>query len=67
MQTIPNTNLENTTLKLGVNVGLGEHTLSLEGINLPDNLSVYVTDLANGSETLLNKHNYTFNVTDTPT
>ena len=51
---------------MGVNASLGEHTLSLEGINLQDNLSVYLTDLANGSETLLNKHNYTFNVTDVP-
>ena len=66
VQTIPATGLENTTLKLGVNAGLGEHALSLEGINLPENLNVYLTDLTNGSETLLNKHDYTFNVTDAP-
>lgn len=66
VQTIPTTGLENTTLKLGINAGLGEHTLSLEGINLPENLNVYVTDLENGSEILLNKNDYTFNVTDAP-
>lgn len=65
-QTIPATNLENTTLKLGINAGLGEHTLSLESINLPENVNVYLTDLANGSETLLNKHDYTFSVTNAP-
>ena len=30
----------------------------------PENLNVYVTDLENGSETLLNKYDYTFNVTE---
>ena len=66
VQTIPATGLENTIFEVGINAGLGEHTLSLEGINLPDNLSVYLTDLDNGSQALLNKYDYTFNVTDTP-
>ena len=66
IQSIPTNSIENTTSKLGINAGLGEHTLSLEGINLPENVNVYLTDLANGSETLLNKHNYTFSVTNAP-
>ena len=64
VQTVNNSNLDQLQLPLGVNALLGTYTLSIQNTNLPEGLEVILTDLVNGNETVLNKHEYTFTVSD---
>ena len=64
VQTINNQNLDQLQLPLGVNAVLGTYTLSMQNINLPEGIEVILTDLDNAIETVLNKHDYNFTVTN---
>ena len=61
-QTIPDTALENTIIKLGFNAPTGNYTLSSNSINAPENVAVYLKDNHTSNTVLLNKNNYEFNL-----
>ena len=61
-QTIPDTALENTVIKLGFNASVGNYTLSSNSINAPENIAVYLKDNHTSNTVLLNKNNYEFNL-----
>lgn len=61
-QTIPETALEDTVVKLGFNAPAGNYTLSSNGINLPENIAVFLKDNQTSNTVLLNKNNYEFSL-----
>lgn len=64
VQTVNDSNLVQLQIPVGINVTTGTYTLSMQNTNLPEGLEVILTDLANGNETVLNKHEYTFTIAD---
>lgn len=60
VQSLPNSNLEDMVIPVGVNATAGkEITISAEALNLPQGLKVFLEDRSNGSFTELTASNFT--------
>lgn len=70
MQCLPSTDLtsagNDVAIPLHVRAQAGiTYTISIDDVTLPSGASIYLHDTSNGSVTLLNNQDYTFNLTET--
>ncbi|WP_445747989.1 T9SS type A sorting domain-containing protein [Polaribacter sp.] len=64
VQSLPNSDFENMVVPVGVKAAAGkEITFSLEGMNIPDGINVYLEDKLINTVTLLSEANATYKVT----
>jgi hypothetical protein len=64
VQSLPNSDFENMVVPVGVKAAAGkEITFSLEAMNIPDGINVYLEDKTANTVTLLSEANATYKVT----